>query len=101
LSKEPLAKVSFHEIPSNPPQGIWWHRLPACFDKGLNLKDINLIFFHKEQLGNLRVINAAPACNTLWHRLESLCHQPEMMNFEDASKEQSHVILSAAKNLSP
>jgi hypothetical protein len=60
------------------PQRIWWHRLPACADKGLNLKDISLIFFHKEHLGKLRVINAAPAFNTLLNRLESLCHQPKM-----------------------
>jgi hypothetical protein len=33
-----------------------------------------VIFFHKEHLGKLRVINAAPTFNTLLHRLESLCH---------------------------
>jgi hypothetical protein len=32
---------------------------PACADKGLNLKDIPLILFHKEHLGKMRVINAA------------------------------------------
>jgi hypothetical protein len=48
------------------------------------LKDITLIFFHKEHLGKLRLINAAPTFNTLLHRLESLCHQPEM-NFASAS----------------
>jgi hypothetical protein len=84
LSKEPLAKVSFHRDFIKLPQGIWWHRLPACADKGLNLKDITLIFFHKDHLGKLRVINAASTFNTLLDRLESLCHQPEM-NFEDAS----------------
>jgi hypothetical protein len=43
-----------------------------------------LIFFHKEHLGELRVINVAPTCNTHLHRLESLCHQPKM-NFASAS----------------
>ena len=56
---------------------------PACADKGLNLKDIILIFFHKEHLGELRVINVAPTCNTHLHRLESLCHQPKI-NFASA-----------------
>jgi hypothetical protein len=42
------------------------------------MKDIILIFFHKEHLGKLRVINAAPTFKTLLHRLESLCHQPKM-----------------------
>jgi hypothetical protein len=56
-------------ISSNLTQGIRWHRLPACADKGLNLEDITLIFFHKDRLENLRVINAAPTFNRLLHRL--------------------------------
>jgi hypothetical protein len=63
---------------------------PACADKGLNLKDIILIFFHKEHLGELRVINVAPTCDTHLHRLESLCHQPKM-NFTSASKENEYL----------
>jgi hypothetical protein len=59
----------------------------------------HLDILHKDHLGNLRGIHAAPAFNPLLTRLESLCHQPEM-NFEDASKGQSNIILSAAKNLS-
>jgi hypothetical protein len=43
-----------------------------------------LIFFHKEHLGKLRLINPAPTFNTLLHGLESLCHQPEM-DFASAS----------------
>jgi hypothetical protein len=58
-------------IPSKLTQGIWWHRLPACADKGLNLEDITLIFFHKDRLKKLRVINAAPTFNRLLHRLEA------------------------------
>jgi hypothetical protein len=38
---------------------------PACADKGLNMKGITLIFFHKENLGKTEVINAASAFNTL------------------------------------
>ena len=43
-----------------------------------------MIFFHKEHLEELRVINVAPACTTQVHRLESLCHQPKM-NFASVS----------------
>jgi hypothetical protein len=42
------------------------------------MKGITLIFFHKENLGETEVINAASAFNTHLHRLESLCHHPKM-----------------------
>ena len=51
-----------------------------------------MIFFHKEHLGELRVINVAPTCNTHLHRLESLCHQPKM-NFASASFGNQYKIL--------
>jgi len=68
---EHLATVSFHRDSIKLLQGIWWHRLPACADKGLNLEDITLIFYYKKRLGKLRVINAAPTFNRLLHRLEA------------------------------
>jgi hypothetical protein len=76
--------VDSTEIPSNYSRESGGRGFPACADKSLNLKDIILIFFHKEHLEELRVIHVAPACNTQVHRLESLCHQPKM-NFARAS----------------
>jgi hypothetical protein len=72
------------EIPSIYPRESGGTGFPACAGKRLNLMDIVLIFFDKEHLEKLRVINAAPNFNTHLHRLESLCHQPKM-NFASAS----------------
>jgi hypothetical protein len=52
------------ETPSNYSRESGGAGFPACADKGLNLKDIILIFFHKERLGNLRVIKIAPTFNS-------------------------------------
>jgi hypothetical protein len=79
-----LQKCLSTEIPSNYSRESGGTGFPACADKGLNLKDIILIFFHKGHLGTLRLINAVPSFNTHLHRLESLCHQPKM-NFASAS----------------
>jgi hypothetical protein len=59
-------------IPSNYSRESGGTGFPAWADKGLKLKGLTLIFFHKEHLGELRVINFAPTCNTHVHRLESL-----------------------------
>lgn len=73
-----LQKCLSAEIPSIYHRESGGTGFPACADRGLNLKDIILIFFNKEHPGKLRVINAAPTFNTHLHRLESLCHQPKM-----------------------
>jgi hypothetical protein len=46
--------VYFTEIPPNYSRESGGTGFPACADKGLNLKDIILKFFHKEHLGKLR-----------------------------------------------
>jgi hypothetical protein len=69
-------RVYSTEVPSNYSRKSGGTGFPACADKGLNLKDIILIFFHKEHLGELGVINVAPPCKA--------CHQPKM-NFVSAS----------------
>jgi hypothetical protein len=73
-SRASCKSVYSTEIPSNYFRESGGTGFPACADKGLNLKDIILIFFHKEHIGELRVFNVAQTCNTHLHRLESLCY---------------------------
>jgi len=81
---ETLAKVPFHRDSIKLFKGIGGTGFPACAHKGLNLKDIILIFFHKEHLGKLRVINVAPTSTRICTGWKACATSPKM-NFASAS----------------